>query len=574
MYGWMPIGLWALHRFFGSGSRWALATFGVVFLLQGLSNGYYLYFFALPVVAVIAFELWRRPEHRRRRMAQLGLAGALTLLVLAPVIAAYYEARSEQELVRSREDIATYSADVDSYLEGARALTVWGNTLSSVGPETNLFPGLALSLLAALGLGSVGFTVARAHIPRHTAPSLRPIGWLYIGIGTVALLLTLGPEPTAWGHRLPFSGPYGWLVGVIPGLDGLRVPARLAVVVYLALAVLAAVGMVEVVTRLTRRSGVIVVVLVSAVLVAEGYGGRMPVTPFEPHLALDDQRAYAWLSAAPPGAVLELPIQGDEPGDTLTFQYWTLQHRHPIVNGYSGYSTGLYSFLSRPSSPLFQHEQLDDMLRACRALGVRYVVVHAPFIDPETSRTTISTTIRRSQDQLLAVEDFDSTIVFWLADPDPLAEAPPNLRPVAASQFTATASHETRNLDRAFDDDLETGWRSGHEQTGTEWIELRLNRARNLGLVRFDMADGGLDDYPRSLTIESSDPNGPFSVLYQGDVVTQLTQGLVHGRIRHVGSTPIEIVLPENDTTTLRIRQTGQASDWAWSIDELSIWER
>ena len=56
--------------------------------------------------------------------------------------------------------------------------------------------------------------------------------------------------------------------------------------------------------------------------------------------------------------------------------------------------------------------------------------------------------------------------------------------------------------------------------------------------------------------------------------MTQLTQGLVHGRVRHVGSTPIAIVLPENDTTTLRIRQTGQTSDWAWSIDELSIWER
>ena len=140
MYGWMPIGLWALHRFFGSGSRRALATFVVVFLLQGLSNGYYLYFFALPVVAVIAFELWRRPEHRPHRMAQLGVAGAFTLLVLAPVIAAYYQVRTDQQLVRSREDIARYSADVASYLEGSPALTLWGDTLSSAGQETDLIP--------------------------------------------------------------------------------------------------------------------------------------------------------------------------------------------------------------------------------------------------------------------------------------------------------------------------------------------------------------------------------------------------------------------------------------------------
>jgi len=74
---------------------------------QGLSNGYDLYFFALPVVAVIAFEL----------------------------------VRTDQQLVRSREDIAWYSADVASYLEGSPALTLWGDTFSSAGQETDLFPG-------------------------------------------------------------------------------------------------------------------------------------------------------------------------------------------------------------------------------------------------------------------------------------------------------------------------------------------------------------------------------------------------------------------------------------------------
>ena len=45
MNGWMPIGLLALHRYFASGSRWWLAAFAAVFVVLGLSNGYYLYFF-------------------------------------------------------------------------------------------------------------------------------------------------------------------------------------------------------------------------------------------------------------------------------------------------------------------------------------------------------------------------------------------------------------------------------------------------------------------------------------------------------------------------------------------------
>ena len=44
MYGWMPIGLWALHRYFATGRRVALAGFAVAFLLAGLSNGHFFYF--------------------------------------------------------------------------------------------------------------------------------------------------------------------------------------------------------------------------------------------------------------------------------------------------------------------------------------------------------------------------------------------------------------------------------------------------------------------------------------------------------------------------------------------------
>ena len=567
MYGWMPIGLWALHRFFGSGSRRALATFVVVFLLQGLSNGYYLYFFALPVVAVIAFELWRRPEHRPHRMAQLGVAGAFTLLVLAPVIAAYYQVRTDQQLVRSREDIARYSADVASYLEGSPALTLWGDTLSSAGQETDLFPGLALPLLAAFGLASVA---ARGRAGQPGSLSVRPIALLYAGIGTAALVLTLGPEPTAWGQRLLSSGPYDWLLAVVPGLDGLRAPARMAVVVYLALAVLAAVGMVAILTRLSRRLGVTIVVLVSAGVVAEGHRAPMPVLRFEPHLEVADQRAYTWLEAAPPGAVLELPIQGDEPANTLTFHYWTLEHKHPIVNGYSGYISPLFYILKDSSSPLYDLEQFGDLLRACRALGVHYVVVHESRFRQEGLGHATSVAIGRQTDQLQGVVSFGSTTVFWLvAPPDAVNASPPSLRAVSQSFFTATASHANADLDLAFDDNLETLWQSGRQQDGTEWIEMQFDRQRNLGLVQFDMgADVSVTDFPRRVRIESSDDGQEFRELYEGDVLTEFFRGLVEDADR----TPIAIILPDNDTVTLRIRQTGQSSQW-WSISELSVWE-
>jgi uncharacterized membrane protein len=54
--GWMPLGLWALHRYFAQGSRRALLGFSAAFLLQALSNGYSLYFFAVPVAVIVVDE--------------------------------------------------------------------------------------------------------------------------------------------------------------------------------------------------------------------------------------------------------------------------------------------------------------------------------------------------------------------------------------------------------------------------------------------------------------------------------------------------------------------------------------
>src|SRR4051812_19738125 len=61
MAGWMPVALWALHRYFTSGSRRALAGFVMAFVLQALSNGYFLFFFSIATAVVIAVELaWPR----------------------------------------------------------------------------------------------------------------------------------------------------------------------------------------------------------------------------------------------------------------------------------------------------------------------------------------------------------------------------------------------------------------------------------------------------------------------------------------------------------------------------------
>ena len=93
MYGWMPIGLWALHRYFATGRRVVLAGFAAAFLLAGLSNGHFFYFFAAVVVIVAGLELIFRVRSRPRMLVELPVAAALMFAAVLPVMSGYLAAR-------------------------------------------------------------------------------------------------------------------------------------------------------------------------------------------------------------------------------------------------------------------------------------------------------------------------------------------------------------------------------------------------------------------------------------------------------------------------------------------------
>ena len=92
----------------------------------------------------------------------------------------------------------------------------------------------------AAGLALLG-TLLIAVFPRarrelwHAARS--PLA-LAVCLAALALWLSLGPVPQSGGRALPGLGLYGLLYDYVPGFDGLRVPARYAMIaaVFLAMA--------------------------------------------------------------------------------------------------------------------------------------------------------------------------------------------------------------------------------------------------------------------------------------------------------------------------------------------------
>ena len=152
MYGWMPIALWALHRYFRRGSRTALAVFAAAFLLQGFSNGYFFYFFAAAVIVVAGVEVVSRLRSRPVMLAELAVALAVMLAVTAPVAIGYLDTRDAAgSMQRSQNEMVAFSADLQSYFDAAPD-TVWRDVLSGASRGKALFPGFGVLALAAIGL--------------------------------------------------------------------------------------------------------------------------------------------------------------------------------------------------------------------------------------------------------------------------------------------------------------------------------------------------------------------------------------------------------------------------------------
>jgi hypothetical protein len=562
--GWTPISLWGLHRFLSHGSRGALVTFAGAFALQALSNGYFLYFLSFAAALVVLFHLDALRSRWPVVLPQLAVAAVVILLVLSPFVWAYVKSRAETGVARTYSDLINFSADAASYLVPADIVRAyrWIPDRWLAGPqipERQLFPGLVAVSLALFALWK--------SIDRSGRKTIR----LYAAIGALGFLLSLGPEPSFFGSRLGAVGPYLAFSRVVPGMNGLRAPARSSILVFLSLSVLAAVGAVRLFERLDQRNRLIAGTALALVAVGEGWIAPTPMVPFDPHGRQEDRAAYTWLATQPAGGTLELPILSWSLHPTLTYQFATLLHGHQIVNGYSGYGSGLQAFLGGAGSPLNDLARINRTLRMLSSLGIRYVISHSrDYESLEAGQATLAA--MAASDQVARVYDFRTVFVLELKPPSTNNETAPQtdtLALIPQTRWRLTSSHATDRLPMAVDGNPDTRWISGKAQSGDEWIQIDLNAPADVRVVRIRMAMASLGDYPRHVIVEGHDAHGDRTILYNDDVLVSFARGIVAGE-RYP---PIDLQLPPNRSQTLRIRQTAGTRTWFWSVHELEVLE-
>ena len=199
---WMPFALYGMRRYFDTGSRRALAGGTVAFIVQGLSTGYYLFFFAPVLLGYVLWEVTARARlHDVRTWFALAVSGMASLVGTLPFLLPYARAKATQGLTRPYGEVLSFSADLFAYVNAPPQLYWWGPILNRYPqPEGDLFMGATPMLLAVV---AIGVWLWNAHVksrgvPLGTSPvTERAAKYLLAGTGlalvaAIAITLTGG----------------------------------------------------------------------------------------------------------------------------------------------------------------------------------------------------------------------------------------------------------------------------------------------------------------------------------------------------------------------------------------------
>lgn len=242
----------------------------------------------------------------------------------------------------------------------------------------------ARGVLSVAMASFVAFAVLAAAARSRLAPNIERSAFGFYAVAAVmAALLCMGPQLKALGHNLG-AGPYSLLYDYVPGFDGLRVPARLLMLVALFLSVLAGLGAAVLLTSRVRRLANVVVVLGMAGVLVEGWA--VPIKMNLPVVAGDGfaqptrlrggrnvEPIYNVVKSLPGRVVMaEFPF-GDDAYE-MQWVFYAGHHLRPIMNGYSGFFPASYDRLrpvlkAAPENPA-------AVLEVFRTSGATHVLVH------------------------------------------------------------------------------------------------------------------------------------------------------------------------------------------------------
>ena len=598
---WIPLALLGLHLFLRRHQwRWA-ALFAASWCLQALACGYYLFY--LSVLAGLWLLWFATPARTLRKfwkvLAAWGIAGA----ALLPVALGYWKYQHAYGLRRWPDEIEAFSADVASLLTAPSNLRLWGWLHVVERPESRLFPGLTIPLLVAAGVMLAWTAAARQSHARLRAPRIllaaaaivagiaaTPLvfgpwrleigGLRLLSVGTpqkpfsIAVLLAaaalalhpavragwqrrsplafytigaavmwlfcLGPSPTLMNAPVLYKAPYSWLL-MLPGADGVRVPARFWILATACAAVAAGLAWVRVSARVPRFRALLPVALGGLILL-EAWPDRLPLLD-PPSLRPASTRA---------SARLELPVQ---PAHDLVALYRAIEHRRPVINGYSGYFAPHYWAMQHL---LERHDP--RVLDYLSTLGAIEVVVDRDQDSGEAWSTYVA-----AHPHAESVRRDPAFTVYRIARSTG-AYALPALAGRSLPIAAIRASVNDGAVGRMTDNDRITRWDSGGPQAPGNELTVDLGASRRVQGIEMQIA-GFVADFPRELTVDLSDDEVTWRQAWSGPTGFTAFVAALEAPL----TIPLRLPVDAAPARYVRLRQHAQEAVYYWSIAELRV---
>lgn len=366
---WIPPALWFWDRLLVHGTVKNAALF-LLFYLLNLAGGCYLAY--MIHFSLLAIFLSRLGVEGKALFSGRSLRVLLPVALVAGAAAAalflpYAWVARSQGLSRDPAEIRFYSAWLSSYFSPSTLNLYFGE-------------GTVRCLRETLGEGA-----SRFYRPENSLfAGFLPTALFFVG-AWAAWRGRLGRrerKADPWARGLVLSGLFAFALSfgrvyvplsrIVPGLSGMRVPARFYVFVSLTVVYFAARGVELLLHRLPGpRARAALGAGLAVVLAVELAPRRLPWerVPREEELP----KAYAWIRDQPDvKALVELPLQKNYRENY--YLYASTVHWKPVANGYSGYMAPSYLELAHRIRFLPRAAADFDVLRG---MGLSHLVVHA-----------------------------------------------------------------------------------------------------------------------------------------------------------------------------------------------------
>ena len=595
---WMPLALAALHDYVTSHRRSALMWFAVTWMMNGLTNGYFLAYF--PVLAG-CWLLWF--SRRWRDVFAIGATAALATVPLLPLLVGYLTRQRALGVSRQISEIRLFSADASAIFAGSPRAWLSAHWTLTPRPEGELYPGLAIAALALVGV-VMAVRRTRSTAPRvRRATARRVVGGLaltaamlavaviwsggsqlqlgpialsvhrpsrlltvafWLGVGMLATssgvrrgwasrsplafytlaaatmyLFALGPEPHAGATQILYKPPYAWLM-YLPGFDAVRVPARFGLLMTLCLSQVGAIAYARMAIATSRTW----LVATSIAILAEGWI-VLPTAPLPPSLPLPAR-------AASTGAlVLELPIEVTFEANTLALLH-AMDHHRPTLNGFSGYLPQHYYALG-----LALKDGDATALNAIREIGP--IVA---FVDTARDLDGVETALLAEARGAERLEINDRGAWYFLPRLPVQTAATSGGQRLVPNAIEATTNRDDASM--AIDGRYRTRWDGDiHGESHTDALTLTFDTSVTLDAIEIDQ---GLwaGSYPRDLEIVLTTDHGDVSV-FRGP-----TGGLaVKGALASLNVTMRIPLPPSAPAHAVRLISHPKGAKFTWRVGEI-----